>query len=446
MMRLTRLGGYALAAAAVVLAGVVVPATLGAAQSLTVTRYAGTDRFDTAAQVADATFTAPVPVAFIARGDAFADALAGTPAAAVGGGPVLLVESGAIPPATAAELTALTPGRIVVLGGPSAVADSVLTALKAYTTGSVTRLAGADRYATAAAISAATFSPGVGAAYIATDIGFADALAGGAAAGTAKDPILIVQQGAIPAATAQELTRLQPKSIVILGGLAAVSAAVATQLATFTTGAVTRVAGADRYATAVAISQASFPGTAASVYLATGANFPDALAGGVAAALAPGPLLLTLAACLPPNVAAEIIRLGATQVFILGGTSVISAAVDSLTVCALPQAITITPSTGLTDGQVVHVVATGFSPGVQYTALECADNGGVPAAGDCDVNGVKLATADAQGTVTLDYTARKGPFGTNNIVCGPMQKCAIGVAGFAPDNTAQAALEDITFA
>jgi len=50
MMRLTRLGGYALAAAAVVLAGVVVPATLGAAQSLTVTRYAGTDRFDTAAQ------------------------------------------------------------------------------------------------------------------------------------------------------------------------------------------------------------------------------------------------------------------------------------------------------------------------------------------------------------------------------------------------------------
>ena len=359
---------------------------------------------------------------------------------------MLLVESGAIPPATAAELTALTPGRIVVLGGPSAVADSVLTALKAYTTGSVTRLAGADRYATAAAISAATFSPGVGAAYIATDIGFADALAGGAAAGTAKDPILIVQQGAIPAATAQELTRLQPKSIVILGGLAAVSAAVATQLATFTTGAVTRVAGADRYATAVAISQASFPGTAASVYLATGANFPDALAGGVAAALAPGPLLLTLAACLPPNVAAEIIRLGATQVFILGGTSVISAAVDSLTVCALPQAITITPSTGLTDGQVVHVVATGFSPGVQYTALECADNGGVPAAGDCDVNGVKLATADAQGTVTLDYTARKGPFGTNNIVCGPMQKCAIGVAGFAPDNTAQAALEDITFA
>jgi hypothetical protein len=38
------------------------------------------------------------------------------------------------------------------------------------------------------------------------------------------------------------------------------------------------------------------------------------------------------------------------------------------------------------------------------------------------------------------------PFGTNNIVCGPMQKCAIGVAGFAPDNTSQAAAADITFA
>jgi putative cell wall-binding protein len=289
----------------VLLAGVVLPATSSAAQSLTVARFAGTDRFETAAQIADATFTAPVPVAFIARGDTFADALAGTPAAAVDGGPVLLVQNAAIPPATAAALTALTPGKIVVLGGPTAVADSVLTALQAFSTGSVTRLAGADRYATAAAISAATFSPGVGATYIATDIGFADALAGGAAAGAAKDPILIVQQGAIPAATAQELTRLHPKSIVILGGLAAVSKAVATQLAGFTTGPVTRVAGADPYATAVAISQASFPGSAASVYLATGANFPDALAGGVAAALAPGPLLLVLAACIPPSAAAR---------------------------------------------------------------------------------------------------------------------------------------------
>ncbi|HET7668140.1 MAG TPA: glycosyl hydrolase family 18 protein, partial [Mycobacterium sp.] len=45
-----------------------------------------------------------------------------------------------------------------------------------------TRLAGADRYATAAAISAASFSPGVAVAYLATGATFPDALAGGTAA------------------------------------------------------------------------------------------------------------------------------------------------------------------------------------------------------------------------------------------------------------------------
>ena len=38
-------------------------------------------------------------------------------------------------------------------------------------------------------------------------------------------------------------------------------------------------------------------------------------------------------------------------------------------------AVTITPSTGLTDQQVVHVVGKGFLPGVTYTATECANKG-----------------------------------------------------------------------
>ncbi|HZM73849.1 MAG TPA: cell wall-binding repeat-containing protein, partial [Candidatus Polarisedimenticolia bacterium] len=47
----------------------------------------------------------------------------------------------------------------------------------------VTRLAGADRYATAVAISAASYGPGVPVAYITSGLGFADALAGAPVAG-----------------------------------------------------------------------------------------------------------------------------------------------------------------------------------------------------------------------------------------------------------------------
>ena len=92
----------------------------------------------------------------------------------------------------------------------------------------VTRLGGADRYATAVAVSAATYSPGVSVVYLASGTGFADALAGAPAAGMQAGPVLLVTPTSIPAVVATELTRLHPARIVILGGTGAVSAAVQT--------------------------------------------------------------------------------------------------------------------------------------------------------------------------------------------------------------------------
>jgi putative cell wall-binding protein len=92
-----------------------------------------------------------------------------------------------------------------------------------------------------------------------------------------------------------------------------------------TSGTVTRLAGADRYATAVAVSQATtatgFDGT---VYIATGRSFPDGVAGTPAAVRSGGPMLLVPAGSLPANVAAELRRLRPGRVVILGGTSAIS--------------------------------------------------------------------------------------------------------------------------
>ena len=111
------------------------------------------------------------------------------------------------------------------------VSDGVLTQLAGYTTGIVTRLAGSDRYSTAAAISAATYAPGVSVVYVASGVGFADALAGAPAAGTAGGPLLLVPGSSIPSVIAAELSRLQPGRIVVLGGASVVSDGVLTQLA-----------------------------------------------------------------------------------------------------------------------------------------------------------------------------------------------------------------------
>lgn len=85
-----------------------------------------------------------------------------------------------------------------------------------------------------------------------------------------------------------------------------------------------RIKGADRWATAVAVSQEGW-GSADVVVLANGRNYPDALAGVPLAYSLNAPILLTEADSLVAATKAEITRLGATRVVILGGTGVISA-------------------------------------------------------------------------------------------------------------------------
>ena len=229
-------------------------------------------------------------------------------AAARDRGPVLLVTGGGIPAVTAAELQRLRPQRIVVLGGTGVITQAVQNQLATFAPGGASRLAGADRYATAAAISAATFAAGVPVAYVATGLAFPDALSGGPAAGREGGPILLVTPTAIPASTAAELERLDPQRIVVLGGTGAVSAQVAIDLQRYTPSGIVRRVRRRSYATAVAVSQGSFPTGARHVFVATGQNFPDGLAGGPAAALRGGPLLLV-----PGTVAPARRQRGAAQ-------------------------------------------------------------------------------------------------------------------------------------
>jgi len=85
-----------------------------------------------------------------------------------------------------------------------------------------------------------------------------------------------------------------------------------------------RIAGADRYATAAAVAQATFPGGTANVVLASGTNFPDALsAAGLAGALR-APVLLTDPASLSPATVTELGALHAQHISIVGGASAVS--------------------------------------------------------------------------------------------------------------------------
>jgi putative cell wall-binding protein len=194
----------------------------------TVTRQAGADRYATAALVATTAFPSPVARVFVATGAATADALAAGAAGARTDSPVLLVTRERVPAPTAAALTTLRPRDITVVGGPAAVSEAVLAQLRAYAAGgTVTRAAGADRYATAASLAQLVWPTTTAVVYLATGREPWDALTGVPAAGRDSAPVLLVERGCMPAATKRALDRLQPTTVVVLGGESAVSSRAA---------------------------------------------------------------------------------------------------------------------------------------------------------------------------------------------------------------------------
>lgn len=291
----------------------------------TVTRIAGSDRFATAAEASRA-FSPGVDVVYVASGTEFPDALAGSARAAFNNAPLLLTMPSSLPSATRDAMTRLRPGRVVVLGGPGAVSDAVAQTLKGLTTtGDLQRVGGSNRYDTAALL-AGYYPTGGPVAYVATGEDFPDALAGAAIAGRDNAPVLLTTATRLPAQTASALAALQPNRIVVLGGTGAVSSTVAAQLARYArSGAVTRLQGSDRFATAAAVAQQF--GSATSVYVPSGANFPDALAGAAVAGGTGAPVLLTSSNRLPDATRAQLTRLRPATAYVLGGPGVVSDAV-----------------------------------------------------------------------------------------------------------------------
>ncbi|MBO1769477.1 cell wall-binding repeat-containing protein [Agrococcus sp. TF02-05] len=222
--------------------------------------------------------------------------------------------------ATVGGLSTGTPYRFTVTAHNAAGSSPASQPSPAIVPLAPTRLAGDSRYSTAAAI-ADRFPAGVDTVYIASGLNFPDALTGAALAGSQVSPVLLTREREVPQATIDALVRLKPRSIVILGGPATVSNDVQSALQPY--GQVSRIAGSDRYDNAAAVSAAFAPGIE-TVYVASGTNFPDALAGAGLAGSTGSPVLLTRQQSLPESIRAAIQRLQPERIVILGGPASVS--------------------------------------------------------------------------------------------------------------------------
>ena len=213
--------------------------------------------------------------------------------------------------------------KITYLGGNGN--DVVLT----QTGKGVTVLAGVDRVETAINVSKNSF-PAAGSAnavVLARGDLFPDALAGSPLAVAKGGPLLLtslVASTGIDVRTTAEIQRVlsSGKTIFILGGEVAISAAVFTQLQSLGY-TVIRLGGADRFDTAILIASNGL-NNPANILLATGLNFPDALAAGAAAAKVNGAVLLTNGTVQPPSNQSYLAAHPSDVLFALGGPAAVA--------------------------------------------------------------------------------------------------------------------------
>ncbi|MBQ9869376.1 MAG: cell wall-binding repeat-containing protein [Ruminococcus sp.] len=262
-------------------------------------RLAGQNRYATAAVISQTSFDKTANVV-LASGANYADALAGVPLARKLEAPILLTTPNALSAETLAEINRLGAKNVTILGGEGAVSKNVENALIAKGC-KVNRIHGKSRFGTAADIAEKT-NAAPSALFFVYGLDYADALSVSHIAARKGVPIIYLTKGGeMNAETAQYLAVLKKKGCVktayFVGGEGAISdfmmQKAANALNITDKKQKIRISGADRYETCLNVNAKFFDEVSNSmICVATGLDFPDALAGGVFAAKYAAPLIL----------------------------------------------------------------------------------------------------------------------------------------------------------
>ncbi len=187
----------------------------------------------------------------------------------------------------------------------------------------LSRLSGKNRFLTAAAISKKGWKNAQN-VVLASATGYADALAGVPLAYALDAPILLVDKKELNSYTKEEIKRLGAKNVYILGGTSVIGEGIEKTL-TDDGLSVKRISGKTRYETAEKIAaemQAMGAVKSKTVLVASGVNYPDALAASSVAAITGSPILYSPAdGAMTGSTISCIKELAFTNALVLGGTA-----------------------------------------------------------------------------------------------------------------------------
>ncbi len=290
-------------------------------------RLSGKDRYETAAAISGATYPKADTV-ILAYSMKYADALAGVGLAYKLNAPILLTNTHKIDRATLYEMKRLGATKVKILGGKNSISQKAVQDLidHGIKKENIERISGDSRFGTATAIAGKLTSSPKNVFFV-YGYNYADALSVSTVAAIKGAPIIYLpKDGKLDADTAKYLRSIKGKvrNAYVIGGESVISKEMmnaAVKACGLSKAA--RVYGDNRFETCVAVNR-KFGSTLSSktVCVATGANFPDALAGGVFAAKNKAPLFLA-SGSLSSKQYAYLKDKGAENICVFGGKTVV---------------------------------------------------------------------------------------------------------------------------
>ncbi len=254
-----------------------------------VQRIAGQTQYDTAAEIAKAGWPTGASLVFLVFGENFPDAIVATPWAKAYNAPILLTETNHLTPVTKQALIDLKPTTVFVIGGEAVISNNVLNEISKMGI-SNSRTAGNDLYDTSALVAKHVENWGDIEIAVATGEDFSDALSIASLCAIKKMPILLVSKDGVNQSVKDYINDKKHtiSKTYVIGSQNAISDEVKNIFPN-----TVRIEGTDKYDTNLAVlkyfdSQYNF----SDVFVATGNNFADALAGSAYAAKQNAPVVL----------------------------------------------------------------------------------------------------------------------------------------------------------
>ena len=288
-------------------------------------RLAGSNRYETSAKISQKYFSSADTV-ILASGKNNADALVSASFANAHKAPILLTNKDTTDESVLNEISRLKAKNIIIVGGSSSVSYKVEGDMrsKGY---NVRRISGNDRYETSAIIAQEVKDlTGASKAILINGAKDADALTVSSLATSQGLPVFMTKSGDLEAHAKSKLNSWNLDKIYVVGGRNSISDYTMNQVKAKIK---TRLSGQDRFKTALAIADESYPDTN-KVMFANGYNAIDALSAGAVTARAKMPIILINRTSVPSSIKNRLDGKLSQSVILGGENTIVSSIVDAL--------------------------------------------------------------------------------------------------------------------